>query len=325
MPELPEVETARRTLERWVAGQTIVRARAEPSRLLRDLSARSFARQLRGRRVEQVLRRGKQLLLELDDRSALGIHLGMTGKVLGRAPDAPAPAYTRARLELEDGRIHFISRRLFGRLVVGTAEEVRSETGWARLGPDPLTDGLTPAGLRAALGQSRQAIKVRLMDQARLAGLGNIQAMEALFRARIDPRKAVNALERSEHDRLARAIHRGISHTLKHLDPIQARYLAEGGDQVNPFLIYGREDEPCPRCQTPLERFMLGGRVTFACPACQPSEEGIEKRKAENGKGRTSSIESTPKRSIRRRSKPRATPPVSGSRSTASRKSSSRG
>ncbi|MDF1564180.1 MAG: bifunctional DNA-formamidopyrimidine glycosylase/DNA-(apurinic or apyrimidinic site) lyase [Deltaproteobacteria bacterium] len=272
MPELPEVETARRTLESFSVGNRIVRAKAEASRLLRELSPAAFARGLEGRKVLGALRRGKQLLLILEEDQALGVHLGMTGKILGRPRGASAPPYSRAFLELEGGsRLHFISRRLFGQLLLGSPREVQARTGWHDLGPDPLSDGLSAATLREALGESRQPVKVRLMDQRVIAGLGNIQAGEALFRSRIDPRKPAGALDRGEHARLVRAIHRSLTHTLEHLDPTEARYLADAGETENPFLVYGREGEPCPRCKTTLVRFMLGGRVTFACPGCQSS------------------------------------------------------
>jgi formamidopyrimidine-DNA glycosylase len=281
MPELPEVEVAARNLRRWAVGKTIRAARADrrAARLLRPATPDALEA-LAGARLVSVDRRGKNLLLTLGrgrDRLGVWSHLGMTGKWLRRASKEPEPPATRVALELSGGtRLCYVDRRMFGRfrLVPGARFDDLAEI--AALGPDPLTDGIDVAALAGRLARLRTPIKVALLDQTLLAGVGNIQASESLFRARIDPRRPARSLSTAELRRLAAGIRASIAFSLK-------TFAAEGADgggadigyveegtAPNPFLVYGREGARCPGCRgSTIVRIVQAGRATFFCPRCQ--------------------------------------------------------
>lgn len=283
MPELPEVEFARRALQKWTAGRSIVRTEAERT-----------ARTFRGadvKRVEalagpitSIARRGKYLLIAFADGNGVVAHLGMTGKFLKR-PAGTSERWSRARFTLDSGEvIHFQDPRLFGRIEPVPAAQLAATPAVAKLGVDPLVDGLSAAQLKAAVGSSRQPLKVALMDQARVAGLGNIHAAEALFRARLHPARAPASLTPAEWSRLANAIHAGIAFALSLESGDELQYVEEPGAK-NPFKVYGRAGEPCPRCRTPIAAFPQGGRTTFCCPTCQPLS-GRSKSPKQSGRKR---------------------------------------
>jgi formamidopyrimidine-DNA glycosylase len=289
MPELPEVEVAARNLRRWALGRRVraVRADRGAARILRPASARGLAT-LAGTRLEEVRRRGKNLLLTLTKPKGgpVGVwsHLGMTGKWLRRRAREPAPRFARVRLDLDDGTsLHYADLRLFGRfrVVPGARFEALSEI--EALGPDPLDDGIDVDRLHERLARTRLPIKVAIMDQALLPGVGNIQASEGLFRAGIDPRRPARSLSRAELARVARGLIESICFTLKTF----ARSGADGADAdidyveerktPNPFLVYGRAGERCPRCRRAkrgggarmIARIVQAQRATFFCPRCQ--------------------------------------------------------
>jgi formamidopyrimidine-DNA glycosylase len=169
--------------------------------------------------------------------------------------------------------VHFRDPRLLGRLEPLPARALTSAKAIAALGVDPLVDGLTPATLRGALGSTSRELKVALMDQTKVAGLGNIHAAEALFRARLHPRRTPASLSQAEWARLCRAIHAALAFGLAqagNADDIE--YVEERG-APNPFLVYGRQGTPCSRCGTTVEAFTQAGRTTHFCPACQPSSD----------------------------------------------------
>ncbi|MBL8921946.1 MAG: bifunctional DNA-formamidopyrimidine glycosylase/DNA-(apurinic or apyrimidinic site) lyase [Myxococcaceae bacterium] len=283
MPELPEVEFARRALTKWVDGRSIVRTEADPKvRTFRGSNVKDVEA-LVGR-VERIERRGKFLLLTFSDGRGAIAHLGMTGKFLKRPAGAEA-RWSRARFVLDSGEvIHFQDPRLFGLIQPVPAAELSRNQAVAKLGIDPLVDGLTAAQLEAALAASRQELKVALMDQERVAGLGNIHAAEALFRANLHPARAPGSLTKDEWARLAKAIHDGISFALEAEAGEEIEYVEEPGAK-NPFLVYGRDGEPCPVCHAPIASVDQGGRTTFFCPSCQPKPGKPGKRPAK-AKGR---------------------------------------
>lgn len=275
MPELPEVEFARRCLLRWLLNHPLAAVEAEPSRVLRDASSRDLRdlRALTGARLERVDRLGKQLLLRFDDGRGLLSHLGMTGRWELQRPGEPPVKHSRFRLVRDDGAVvHYRDPRMFGRIRPGDAEALERDPSLTSLGPDALDDPPTASRLLDAFAGRRRTIKEALMDQAILAGLGNIQATEALFRARLSPRLPAGELTRSEAERLVRAIRWTLERTLKDLDGGDSiTYVEESrSPENNPFLVYGRAGEPCPRCGTTLESIRLGGRTTVFCPSCQP-------------------------------------------------------
>lgn len=268
MPELPEVEITRRNLERWLLGRRILRAEAERSRIFRGSSRDRFERTLSGRRLVSTARQGKYLMLSFDGDQGLMSHLGMTGKWVKRPPDHKEP-YSRARLVRDDGIvIHYRDPRMFGRMELAAASGLRAIPSIMRLGPDPVVDGLTSRVLATRLARTRRQIKVALLDQSVVAGIGNIHAAEALWRARVDPRLRADRLTRQEVARLCRGIHATIRHTLREEESEEIEYVEESGAE-NPFLVYDRKGQPCPRCRVPIRSFGQGGRTTFYCPHCQ--------------------------------------------------------
>jgi len=267
MPELPEVEVARRNLSSWLDGKRIARAKVEATRIARGGSPRAIERMLDGKRVASVERRGKWLRILLDGGAILYSHLGMSGKWVARdASDGKLP-HERARIDAARGRsVRYVDPRMFGRLVAAPGGEEIAE--WAALGPDPLAGGLSPKALAARLTRRSGPIKAALLDQSLAAGVGNIQATEALWRAKIHPLRPANALAPAEARRLVDGIHASIEETLAKQSGPEITYVEEAGAE-NPFLVYDRAGQPCPRCRTKLTRIVVAGRGTVFCPRCQ--------------------------------------------------------
>jgi formamidopyrimidine-DNA glycosylase len=276
MPELPEVEIAARNLRRWAEGRRVEAAQADPAarRLFRPGSASRFVRSVAGRTVLSVRRVGKQLLVTLSGDPPLGVvsHLGMTGKWVRRAPGEPPPSHSRARLLIEDGAVlHYRDPRLFGRLRLVPGARFADVPEVAALGPDPLEAGVDPDRLAAALSRTRRPVKVAMLDQRLLPGVGNIQASEALFRARLDPRRRASSLSRAEVRRLADAVMASVKEAIAREDGPEVVYVEEPGAE-NPFAVYARDGERCPRCRrSRIRRVVQAQRSTFYCPRCQRS------------------------------------------------------
>jgi formamidopyrimidine-DNA glycosylase len=272
VPELPEVETNARNLARYARGRRIVKVTPPPAtRELGGLSRRSFAARLTGHRVEEVTRRGKWILCRLDGGHGLGLHLGMTGKIARVDAGDEAPRFTRASFELDDGhRVCFVDSRRFGKLLAARWDELAARDEIARVGKDALHE-LTVDDLAAILGATGRTVKEVIMDQARLAGVGNLYATEALWRARIHPATPAKSIPRR---RIAK-LHQGIREALEHGLATYAgegvpEYIEEGGE--NPFFVYDRAGERCPRCKkATIEARTLGGRTSAFCPRCQPA------------------------------------------------------
>ena len=268
VPELPEVEFARRGLEAWLEGRTVSRAEAPPSRVFRGGDPAAVATALAGRKLRTAERKGKYLLLSFDRDVGLLAHLGMTGKWVLRRQGEAGPRHPRFQFVLSRGdRVIYDDPRMFGRIALAPSAGLRELPEVACLGPDPLADGLDPADLGARLARTTRSIKAALLDQAVIAGIGNIQAAEALFRARIDPRRPARELTRRELRSLVHGIDESIAFTLAAQEQREIAYIDEGGP--NPFLVYDRANAPCPRCRHPLERIVQGGRSTYFCPRCQ--------------------------------------------------------
>lgn len=266
MPELPEVEFARRCLERWFEGRQVVGAEAPPSRIFRGAQPRQFGR-LRGS-LCRAERKGKYLLLSFERDQGVLMHLGMSGKLVRRPRTEEVP-YSRARLLLDDDQtLHLRDPRLFGRVEPVPARRLWSLPVIAALGVDPLNQRLTPKVLAGRIGPSRQPLKVALMDQRRVAGLGNIHAAEALYRARLHPSRAPGTLTSGEWRKLTRAIYSTFELGLRTQEGEEIAYVEEPGTD-NPFLVYGRAGERCRRCGTTFASFLQAGRTTHFCPGCQ--------------------------------------------------------
>jgi formamidopyrimidine-DNA glycosylase len=267
MPEGPEVEVARRGVERWLKRRTVVGAEAESKgRIFRSADRKAFL-DIRGKLV-RADRHGKYLLFGFSDGTGLIAHLGMTGKWVRRPADVTVP-YSKARLLLDSGDVvHYRDPRMFGRIVPMPAQHLDAYPSVATLGPDLIKEKATSRSVRDALASSRQPLKVALMDQHRLAGLGNIHAAEALFRAQLSPKRVAKSLSSAEWAALARGINAALAFALKHEDGDEIQYVEEPGTP-NPFFIYGRAQERCRRCATTVISYTQAGRTTHACPGCQ--------------------------------------------------------
>jgi formamidopyrimidine-DNA glycosylase len=278
VPELPEVEWAARQLRGWLTGRRLeaVRGDAAARRIFRPGSPAGFARALTGARVEAVERHGKQLLLTL--RAAKGpagvnAHLGMTGKWVRREAGEATPRHVRLTLRLDDGAlVHYLDPRMFGRLRLVPGARFDRWPELAALGPDPMAAQIDLARLGARLRATRRAVKVALLDQSLLAGVGNIHASEACWRARLDPRRRGESLSAAEVARLARAIRASLRFGLAGLEALGDEPLAmveEGGE--NPFHVYDRAGLRCRHagCDGSITRLVQAQRSTYWCGRCQ--------------------------------------------------------
>ncbi len=274
MPELPEVELARENLADWLAGERIRDLRAPDDRIRRDQPEAALRAAAAGRVVAEVRRRAKFLLIALRDSEAVFLsHLGMTGRWTRCPAGAPDPPAARATIFLREGiRLVFADRRRFGSFsLFGPDDSVRL----ARLGPEPLAAGFTARRLGELLGASARAVKVFLMDQDRVAGIGNIQATESLWRAGVHPARPAKSLEPEEVRRLHRALRGMLRRTLAEARGVEIRYVSDGGGgRANArarFSVYLHQGETCPGCRRgKIRRVLLGGRSSFFCPRCQP-------------------------------------------------------
>jgi formamidopyrimidine-DNA glycosylase len=273
MPELPEVETIARDLAVALVGVRVasVWGSGKGLHLEREVNLRAVRRALGGRRLVGVRRKGKYLLIDAEGERRPGVlvHLGMSGRLLVAAAESPRPPHTHLVLGLGAGReLRFVDPRRFGWLAAGAPVDGLPELG--ALGPDPLTE-LTAPELAAQLEGVRAPIKAFLLDQRRIAGLGNIYVSEALHRACIHPAVAAGRVQRRAAALLAgvrAALEGGIRKrgtTLRdYVDPSGAR-----GDNAAALRVYGRDGEPCPVCATRIRRRVDGGRSTYLCPRCQ--------------------------------------------------------
>jgi len=276
MPELPEVESVRRQLEPALIGRRFERVRIDDPRLVRPYEPAEVAAELEGERVAAVERRGKYLVVRFESGRVLLIHLRMTGSLLhapgGLLQDDP---HRRAVVTLEDGSdVAYRDVRRFGTWLMLERGEAGPYLG-ARVGAEPLDTLFTAARLGERLAGRRTSLKAALLDQRTLAGLGNIYADEALWRARLNPLRSAAGLDRSELRRLHRGIRAALEHGLARQGSTLRDYrLPDGtaGSMQDEFRVYGRRDEPCDRCGTPISRTRVAGRTTWHCPTCQPEE-----------------------------------------------------
>jgi formamidopyrimidine-DNA glycosylase len=275
VPELPEVETIRRQLADRVAGRTIVAAQIQDPLWCAPVPSPDVEVALSGRCIERLRRRGKHLIADLDEDRYLVMHLRMTGNLLWVAAedDSPGRPYLRVRLVLDDGhRVLFTDQRRFGTGLVIDGHELLDRYLDARLGPEPLDPAFTPEVLREAARGRTAPVKAFLLDQRRVAGIGNIYADEALFRARIHPLKPVGRLRRADFERLHAGIVETLEAGLAHQGASIDDYRDSNGDRgsmQNEFLIHRREGLPCPGCGGTVTKLVVGGRATYVCRSCQ--------------------------------------------------------
>jgi formamidopyrimidine-DNA glycosylase len=271
VPELPEVETIRRHLAPFVEGRTLRALEVLDERWTLPLSGAEVAAAVEGRRVERLGRRGKYLVWELSEEAYLLQHLRMTGTLL--LDPVGAPPYTRVWFRLDGHDLAYTDPRRFGTGEVALGDEALEAFFAARLGLEPFDAEFTTAHLHALARTSRAPVKAFLLDQKRIAGVGNIYADEALFRARIHPLRPANRLTRPQIEALREGV----------IESLSAGIAAKGasiddfrdpdgvaGTFQDRFLVHLREGQPCTRCGRTVRKLRAAGRGTYVCEACQP-------------------------------------------------------
>ncbi len=269
MPELPEVETVARSLAPALVTRRVVSVHVRDRRLRTPVPA-DFARQLTGRRIERVTRHGKYLLAPLDDGHIWLVHLGMTGRLILGAADAAVAVHDHVLVRLDDGRVlTYHDPRRFGRMAIVDPSALATETN---AGIDALSSALTPECLFALMRRRRTSVKALLMDQRRIAGLGNIYVSEALFHAGIRPRRRAGGVRRAECERLVDALRMVLGAAIRSGGSSISDYvdgLGRSGWFQLEHAVYDRAGDPCRRCATPIRRCVVTGRSSFYCPRCQ--------------------------------------------------------
>jgi formamidopyrimidine-DNA glycosylase len=274
VPELPEAETIVRGLRPAIIGRRIGRVEVIHADVLRA-PARSFARAVRGRTIRGVGRRGKNVLIDLDGGQVIAVNLGMTGRLVPvKDEDRHAGEWTHpaVRFRFEgSGALVFDDTRRFGTVECLTSEawEARS----VRMGPEPLEKGFTARVFHAALAGSKAPVRSWLLDQRKIAGVGNIYANEALHLAGIHPMRQARAIDRDRAAKLRQSIRRVLNRAIRAGGTTIRDYrTAEGaaGRYARRLLVYGRDGRPCARCGSEIRRIVFGGRSAFFCPSCQP-------------------------------------------------------
>jgi formamidopyrimidine-DNA glycosylase len=283
MPELPEVETIRGQLSPLVEGRTLKRIEILDARWSRPLAPEELSSALEGRRVERLERRGKYLVWSFQDDVHLAQHLRMTGAVLVEPAGGRSgidPPHTRVRLELGPQlagraglRLAIVDPRRFGTGELLLGSEALEAFFAARLGLEPLDERFTAGELKRLARGRRAPIKAFLLDQRRIAGVGNIYADEALFRAGVHPLRPAGRLSRAQYaalrEGLIEALQAGIDARGATIDDFRDVDGVSGSFQ-DQFLVHRRAGEPCPRCGGEIVKMVVGGRGTYVCETCQP-------------------------------------------------------
>lgn len=275
MPELPEVELVARSLDKLTRGRRILRAELVRPGLAPETAPAEFARLITGARVLRVGRRGKHILVEMDNGRVLIVHLRMTGRFLYLPPDASLPKFTHAIFYLDnDRRLAFSDQRHFGMMKIVAGSSLHQTKELRELAPEPFSDSFTADYLHAALSRSRRSLKETLLDQRRVTGLGNIYAAEVMFLARVNPFLTASQLSRRRVPRLHSAILETLTEAITHgstlnVDPENIDGSYYGGPYEGRWRVYDREGEPCLSCGALIRRRAHAGRSTYFCPRCQ--------------------------------------------------------
>ncbi len=275
MPELPEVETIRSDLQTRIVGRRITGIVippdvGKPVPVLKGIDEASFREGVVGAQIVSVERRGKYLAMRLDTGSMIVVHLRMTGALLHRTPDAPIERFLRIVLKLDDGtELRFTDMRKFGGLWL--ADDYADAMATA-LGPEPLSDDFTVETMLKALAGRKTPVKSIILDQSRIAGIGNIYADEACYVAAVDPRRFGETLTEAEAEAMHAAVRHVIGLGVESRGASFKDYKDADGKQGNMQMyvkVFRRTGKPCYVCETPIERVKIGGRSTHFCPTCQ--------------------------------------------------------
>ncbi|MGI8654855.1 MAG: bifunctional DNA-formamidopyrimidine glycosylase/DNA-(apurinic or apyrimidinic site) lyase [Pyrinomonadaceae bacterium] len=275
MPELPEVELVARALDKLITKRRVIAAEVLRARLLPDSSPEEFAAQIRGARIESINRRGKHILIELDNGFVLVVHLRMSGRFLYLPMDAELPKFTHAIFYLDNEyRLVFSDQRHFGLMKIVAADELHEAKELRELAPEPFSEEFTHEYLHAALQRSRRTLKETLLDQTKVTGLGNIYAAEAMFLAGVNPFIVASGFSKRRVPKLHQAILEVLAESIAHgstlnVDPENIDGSYYGGEYEGHWRVYDREGEPCPTCQAAIKRIAHAGRSTYFCPRCQ--------------------------------------------------------
>lgn len=274
MPELPEVETVRCGLEPVLLGKHIIRAEKFSSKLRLPIPS-DFTKCLEGQKVTNLTRRAKYILIHLDSSLVVLLHLGMSGQVLiFKGPMAPEK-HDHFRLQVEGGTtILYRDPRRFGLVTFCPAGQIENHRLLRGLGPEPLSNHFNGTALKGALKGKTLNIKAALLDQRVVAGVGNIYASEALYRAGINPKRRAGSLSIERCQRLSGEVRNVLNDALKAGGSSLKDFVGVDGELgyfQHRFEVYDREDTPCPRagCQGTIRRFTQNARSTYYCPACQ--------------------------------------------------------
>jgi formamidopyrimidine-DNA glycosylase len=274
VPELPEVETVVRDLRPLLVGRRFTSVWAGRLALRKPWKA-AWKKRLVDRRIDAVRRRGKWIVVELDDGGRLVVHLGMTGQLTVTSVEEPRKAHTHLRFDLDEPakQLRFRDVRRFGSATLfANEEEVEASFTAAGLGPEPF--GLDPAYWRERMASTSRCVKAVLLDQGVVAGVGNIYADEALFEARLHPSLIASELGDEAADRLRQAVASVLNRAIEGRGSTIRDYVGGSGLKgayQNEFRVYGRTGRACARCTTVIERVRLAGRSTHYCPQCQKS------------------------------------------------------
>ncbi len=273
MPELPEIETIKGVIEPQIKGLTITNVLVNRPEVIGHPTADEFCKEVAGRVISSMTRRGKFLIINLDNQNKIILHLRMTGCLLVTPPDYQSEKHTHIIMQLSNRmELRFSDTRRFGRFWLIRNDEKDTYSGVEKLGVEPLSAEFNAEYLQSKLGKRKKAIKECLLDQSVIAGIGNIYSDEILYRTKINPSAPANSLSISEWKRLVAEISNCLHYFIDKNSISQEDYLiTKGQDYRNALFlqVYGHAGKPCPNCGNTLCRTIIGGRSSVYCPKCQ--------------------------------------------------------
>ncbi|WP_418792094.1 DNA-formamidopyrimidine glycosylase [Phosphitispora sp. TUW77] len=273
MPELPEVETIRRSLEHKIKGKIFTGVDIYLEKILKGIDPGEFDEKLKGKKITGISRRGKYLIIQLAGGLVIVVHLRMTGQLLYCSAEQEKSKYTHMIFHLSDqGELRFVDQRQFGKVQFLPAKDLENHSSLKNLGVEPLSDEFTRGFFMKGLKNRRVKIKPLLLEQEFIAGIGNIYADEALFRAKVNPEKVASNLSSREASKLFIAIKEVLEEGIENKGTSIKDYIDGDGNQgnnQNNLRVYGREGQPCIKCGTEIQRVVIRGRSSHFCPKCQ--------------------------------------------------------